>query len=232
MNVKRALVAAMVSGLVSACGPATPELGKLVSPVLTAQRRLSGPLQVILTYDTAKTGCGEVQNLKATLDGNAVQASAGQFIADAPSESERCQFPGFLITPENKSTPRTIVFTDDVTTLKLTVSTLELGSAIPDAPPATFKPGTVVKWVATPPAAGTTSWKVAYTPNGGAEVVWGEGTNLASTFQATVPAVTSATSGVVRASWLVNATVQACEGAASCTVTVQGSADLNAVVVP
>lgn len=228
----RLSVGFLLATVLSACGPATPELGKLSSPVLTAQRRLSGPLQVILTYDTAKTGCGAVQNLRATLDGANVQASAGAWIADAATEADKCQFPGFLITPADKSTPREIVFTDDVTTLKLVVNTLELGSALPDAPPATFKPGNLVKWVTTPPAAGTSSWKLAYTPNGGAEQVWGEGTNLPTSVSSTVPAITSATSGIVTLSWLVNASVQTCEGAASCSVVVQGAANLNAVVVP
>ncbi|MFZ5444112.1 MAG: hypothetical protein ACOZQL_29215 [Myxococcota bacterium] len=222
----------LVVSLLAGCGPATPELGKLVSPVITAQRRHSGPLQAILTYDAAKTGCGEVKNLRATFDGDPVQASAGSWNAEAASESDRCQYPGFLLTPAMKSGSREIVFTDDVTTLKLAVSTLELGSAIPDAPPATFRPGTVVKWVTSPPATGTSSWKVEYTPNGGSATTWAEGTSLPSSVSATVPAVSAASSGIVTLSWLVNSTVQACSGASSCSVVVQGAADLNAVVVP
>ena len=218
--------------LFSACEPPTPELAKLASPALTAQRRLGGPLQVILTYDTAKTGCGTIPNLRATLDGQNVNASAGLANPEAANETDRCQFPGFLITPDGRTTTREILFTDDVTTFSMTVSTLNLGSAIPVSPPATFTPGAVLRWDATPPAQGTSSWKVAYTPQGGAEVLWGEGADLPHAFQVTVPAVTSATSGKVTASWIVNAAVQSCVGAKDCSVLVQGAAVLDAVVVP
>jgi len=233
MTSMRPVLLATVLLFTTACEPPTPALAKLVSPVLTAQRRLSGPLQVILTYDTVKTGgCGAVPNLRATLDGQNVAASAGAYVPEATDEALRCQFPGFLITPDVRATPREILFTDGVTTMSMTVNTLNLGSATPDSPPATFRPGNTLRWLGSPPAEGTTSWKVAYTPNGGAETTWGEGTNMPDSFTVTVPPVTVATSGLVNATWLVNATVQQCVGAASCEVVVQGNAPLNAVVVP
>jgi hypothetical protein len=232
MTSTRTFLTAAALLLSTACAPPTPTLARLSTPVITAQRRLGGPLQVILTYDTSRTACGEVPNLRATLDGNAVNASAGSLVPEAKTEADRCLFPGFLITPEIKNTPREIVFTDDVTTFNLTVNTLNLGSAVPDAPPATFRPGTQLRWLASPPSEGTSSWKVAYTPTGGAEVSWGEGANLPDSVSVTVPATTVASSGIVALSWLVNTTVSKCEGLDSCAVTVQGNAPLNAVVVP
>ncbi len=232
MTSTRVTLAAAVLFLSTACEPPTPALGKLISPVLTAQRRLGGALQVILTYDTAKTACGAVPNLRATLDGQNVAASAGVFNPDAKEPTERCQFPGFLFTPDTRSTPREILFTDDVTTVSMTVNTLNLGSALPDSPPATLRSGTMLGWIGSPPDVGTSSWKVSYTPQGGAETTWGEGTNMPRSFSVTVPSVTVATSGIVMASWVVNTAVQKCEGLSSCAVVVQGAAPLTAVVVP
>jgi hypothetical protein len=232
MTSTRTLLSAAVLLLTTACEPPTPSLAKLTSPVITAQRRLGGPLQVILTYDTARTPCGSVPNLVATLDGNPVNASSGAWVPEAMNASDRCQFPGFLITPEVRSAERVITFGDGATSFVMAINTLNLGSAVPDSPPATFHPGNVLRWLGSPPNEGTATWKVAYTPSGGAETSWGEGTAMPSSLMVTVPAVTAASSGIVALSWVVNTQVSRCEGLESCSVVVQGNAPLNAVVVP
>lgn len=228
----RALASFVTLSLLVGCGPATPELGKLISPVITAQRRNGGDLQVILTYDNTKTACGAVQNLRATLDGQNVAASAGSFDPMQMSEADRCQFPGFLIKPDTRTTPREIVFTDDVTTMTMTVNTLNLGTAIPDSPPATMRSGYMLRWLNSPPPEGTTSYKVAFTPGSGAEVTWAEGTSLGSTLTTAVPTQTASASGTVALTWLVATMVTKCEVATSCSATIQGAASFPAVLQP
>lgn len=218
--------------VLAGCGPATPELGKLISPVLTAQRRNGGDLQVILTYDNTRTACGAVQNLRATLDGQNVAASAGSFDPMAKTESEKCQFPGFLIKPDMKSTPREIIFTDDVTTMNMTLTTLNLGTSVPDSPPATLRSGYMLRWLNSLPPEGTTSYKVTFTPMGGAEATWTEGTSLGSTLTSAVPTRTVSASGTVALTWIVNSMVTKCEVATACTATIQGAANFPAVVQP
>jgi hypothetical protein len=228
----RALTALVTLALLAGCGPATPELGKLISPVITAQRRNGGALQVILTYDNTKTACGAVQNLRATLDGQNVAASPGSFDPMAMNEAEKCQFPGFLITPEMRTTPREIVFTDDVTTMNMTLTTLNLGTAIADSPPATLRSGYMLRWLTSMPPEGTTSYKLSFTPTGGAEVTWAEGSTVGSTLTTPVPNQTSSASGTVTLSWLVNSTVTKCEVATACTAIIQGAASFPAVLQP
>jgi hypothetical protein len=226
------LVAVSFVALTPACAPPTPTLGKLSAPAITAQRRLGGQLQVILTYDTTKTPCGAVQNLRATLDGQNVAASAGAFDPEAKTETERCTFPGFLIAPENKSTPRDIVFTDDVTTMTMTLSTLNLGTAIADSPPATIRGGAMLRWLTSLPGEGTSNFKVTFTPMGGAEALWLEGATLPATLNATVPPQTASASGDIALTWLVATQVTKCDGPVSCEAVVQGVVSYKAVVSP
>lgn len=228
----RLLASFVTLGVLAGCGPATPELGKLISPVITAQRRNGGDLQVILTYDNTRTACGAVQNLRATLDGQNVAASAGSFDPMQMNEADKCQFPGFLITPDIRSTPREIVFTDDVTTMNMTVTTLNVGTAVADSPPATLRSGYMLRWLTSAPTEGTTSYKVTFTPNGGAETTWVEGTALTSTLTTPVPTQTASANGTVTLSWLVNSTVTRCEVATSCSVVIQGAASFPAVLQP
>ncbi|MFO0596396.1 MAG: hypothetical protein U0228_13855 [Myxococcaceae bacterium] len=226
-------IPALLISLLTGCNPPTPALGKLIAPTLTAQRRASGPLQVILTYDTGKTGgCGTVPNLRATLDGMGVAGSAGSYDPMAMNETDRCQFPGFLITPDTKTTPREIVFTDDVTTMTMVINTLNLGTAVADSPPATLHSAGTVRWLVSAPAEGTNSYKATFTPSGGAEAVWTEGAQLPSSLTVTIPTQTASASGDVALTWLVNTTVTKCEGLASCSAVVQGTASFKAVVSP
>ena len=216
----------------TACEPPVPTLAKLSSPVITAQRRMGKELLVVVTYDDQKTPCGTVSGLRATLDGQAMSGSAGARLVDMMTGAVSCEFPNFAIQPSNGTMPREIVITDDVHAIKMTVDTLNVGSANAESPPATLRSGTTQRWTASPPATGTSSWKVDFTPMGGAAVVWTEGGNLPTSFSATVPAVTSAASGTVAASWIVNTMVTLCEGAASCTATIQGASTFPAVVAP
>ncbi|MDP1823711.1 MAG: hypothetical protein Q8L48_10725 [Archangium sp.] len=217
--------------LLSACEPPIPILAKLSAPVLSAQRRMGQRLLVVLSYDTKKTPCGAVNFLRATLDGIAMEGSAGQRIVNADG-SETCEFPNYSLEVNNGTTPREIVVTDDVTAVSMTLDTINVGNANPESPPATLRPGYVLRWNAVPPSAGTSSWNVIFTPEGGTAVTWGEGTNLPSSFSVTVPAVTSAASGTVAATWLVNTVVTKCEGAGSCSATIQGAGSFLAVVAP
>lgn len=226
------VAAASFLALASSCAPPSPTLGKLSAPAITAQRRLGGQLQVILTYDTDKTPCGAVQNLRVTFDGQNVAASAGAYDPMAMTEVERCTFPGFLLAPDNKSTPREIVFTDDVTTLTMTLNTLNLGTAIADSPPATIRSGTSLRWLSSPPTEGTSNFKVTFTPAGGAESLWQEGTNLPSTLNVTVPPQTASASGDIALTWLVATQVTRCDGLVSCEAVVQGVTTYKAVVSP
>lgn len=231
MTLRTALVSFLSVSLL-ACNAPTPSLAKLVAPALTAQRRAGGDLQVILTYDTTKTDCGTVPNLVATFDGANVAASAGSFDPKAMTETERCQFPGFLLTPTSKADSREIVFSDGATTMSMSLSTVDVGSAIADSPPATIRSGTSLRWLTSMPAAGTKSFKVTFTPAGGAEATWLEGTTLGATQSATVPPQTASASGDVGLTWLVNSTVLKCEGLASCEAVIQGTATYKAVVSP
>lgn len=227
----RVLPALGVALLLSACEPPLPILAKLSSPVLSAQRRMGGPLLVVLSYDTKKTPCGAVNFLRATLDGIAMGGSPGQRIVNMDG-TETCELPNYSLPVNNGTLPREIVVTDDVTAVSMTLDTLNVGSANAESPPATLRSGYVLRWNAAPPTAGTTSWNVIFTPEGGAAVTWGEGTNLPSSFSVTVPTVTSAASGTVAATWLVNATVTKCEGVGSCSATIQGAGSFPAVVAP
>ena len=218
--------------VLSACEPPIPTLAKLSSPVITAQRRLGKELLVVLTYDKEKTPCGTVTDLRAELDGVVMPGSAGQRIVDEKDGSVTCEFPNYAIQVANGTMPRQIVVTDGVHAVKMTVDTLNVGNAIPESPPATLRPGYVLRWAAAPPSSGTSSWNVNFTPEGGSPVVWGEGSNLPSSFSVTVPSVNAAASGTVAATWLVNTAVTSCEGAASCTATIQGAGTFQAVVAP
>lgn len=224
--------AALLCVALSACEPPIPILAKLNTPVLTAQRRMGGPLLVVLTYDEKKTPCGAVNFLRATLDGAAIDGSPGQRVVNKTDGTETCEFPNYSVLPNNGTTPREIVLTDDVTSMTMTLDTLNVGSASPEFPPATLRPGYVLRWSASPPATGTSSWNVIFTPEGGSPVTWGDGANLPTSFSVTVPAVTSAASGKVSATWMVNAAVTKCEGATSCTATIQGAGSFAAVVAP
>ena len=216
----------------SACEPPVPILAKLSAPVLTAQRRMGGPLLAVLTYDTKRTPCGEVNFLRATLDGLAMQGSAGKRVVNKMDGTETCEFPNFSLMPTSGTSTRELLLTDDVTAVIMDVSTLNVGTASPEFPPATLRPGYLLRWNAQPPAAGTSSYNVIFTPEGGSPVTWLDGVNLPSSFSVTVPAVTAAASGSVAATWLVNAAVTQCAGVESCTATIQGAASFPAVVAP
>ena len=217
---------------VSACAPPVPVLAKLVNPVLTAQRRMGGPLLVVLSYDDKKTPCGAVDFLRATLDGAAVQGSPGQRVVNKTDGTETCEFPNYSVVPSLGTMPREIVLTDDVTAVTMTLDTLNVGSASADFPPATLRSGYALKWSASPPSVGTSSWNVIFTPEGGSPITWDQGVDLQSSFTVTVPAVTSAASGTVSATWMVKAAVTKCEGVSSCVATIQGAGSFSAVVTP
>lgn len=230
--IRKLLAAVVPCALLSACEPPAPTLATLSSPVITAQRRMGKELLVVVTYDDKKTPCGTVTGLRATLDGQAMGGSAGARMVDMMTGTVTCEFPNFAIEPANGTMPREIVITDDVHSIKMTVDTLNVGSANAESPPATLRSGAVQRWTASPPSTGTSSWKVDFTPQGGAATIWTEGSNLPTSFSATVPVVTSAASGTVAASWIVNTMVTLCEGAASCTATIQGASTFLAVVAP
>lgn len=223
---------ALLCVALSACAPPVPELAKLSAPVLTAQRRMSGPLLVVLSYDTQKTPCGAVGFLRATLDGVALEGSPGQRVVNQADGTQSCEFPNYSVLPAAGTTPRELVLTDDVTQVSMTLDTLNVGSASAESPPATLRPGMTVRWNAYPPSAGTSSFNVLFTPEGGSPVTWDQGPSLPSTFTVTVPAVTAAASGIVAATWMVNAAVTKCEGVTSCSATIQGAATFPAVVAP
>jgi hypothetical protein len=230
--IQRTLAGLVLCLASSACEPPVPVLAKLDSPVLTAQRRMGKELLVVLTYDDKKTPCGEVEYLRAQLDGMAMPGSAGRRIVDEMTGAVQCEFPNFSVPVGNGTMPREIIVTDDVTALTMVLDTVNVGTASPEFPPATLKPGYVLRWSASPPSAGTSSWNVNFTPEGGSPITWGEGSNLPSTFSVTVPAVTTAASGTVAATWLVNTVVTKCEGAKSCTAIIQGAGTFPAVVSP
>ena len=216
----------------SACEPPVPILAKLSAPVLTAQRRMGGPLLVVLSYDTKRTPCGEVNFLRATLDGMAMQGSAGKRVVNKLDGTETCEFPNYSLLPANGTSTREILVTDDVTAIIMDVSTLNVGSASPEFPPATLRPGYLLRWNAQPPAAGTSSYKVIFTPEGAGPITWLEGANLPTAFSVTVPTVSTAASGSVSATWLVNVAITQCAGVDSCTATIQGAGSFPAVVAP
>jgi hypothetical protein len=218
--------------LLSACEPPKPILAKLASPVLSAQRRMGGPLLVVLSYDTKRTPCGEVNFLRATLDNVEMPGSAGQRIVNKMDGTETCEFPNFSLAPANGTTTREIILTDDVTAVIMDLDTLNVGSASPEFPPATLRPGYVLRWNAQPPPTGTSSYNVIFTPDGSGPITWLEGASLPTSFSVTVPNVTSAASGQVSATWLVNAAVTQCAGVDSCTATIQGAGSFPAVVAP
>ena len=215
----------------TACQPPIPILAKLSSPVLSAQRRLGKDLLVVLTYDKERTPCGAVNFLRAQLDGVAMGGSPGQRIVDEKTGAVTCEFPNYSIPVANGTAPREIVITDDVTSISMTIDSLNVGSASPEFPPATLHSGYMLRWSASPPSAGTKSWNVIFTPEGGAAITWGEGANLQSSFTVAVPTVTAAASGTVAATWLVNSKIAKCEGA-TCDATIQGAGTFQAVVAP
>lgn len=216
----------------SACAPPVPILAKLSTPVLTVQRRMGGPLLVVLSYDEKRTPCGEVGFLRATLDGAAMSGSAGQRVVNKTDGTETCEFPNYSAAPGIGTLPREIVLTDDVTAVSMTLDTLNVGSASADFPPATLRPGYSLRWSATPPSTGTSSWNVIFTPEGASPITWDQGADLQSSFSVTVPAVTAAASGSVAATWMVKAAVTRCEGVTSCGATIQGAGSFAAVVAP
>ena len=223
----------VVLGLtLSACEPPIPTLAKLSSPVLSAQRRLGGELLVVLSYDTKKTPCGTVDFLRATLDGVAMAGSAGQRLVNKDTGAETCEFPHYAIAVQNGTAPREIVITDDVVAVAMTLDTLNVGSASPEFPPATMHSGYQLRWNVSPPASGTSSWNVSFTPEGGSPITWTEGTDLPSAISVTVPAVTPAASGTVAASWMVKTAITKCEAVANCEATIQGAGKFLAVVAP
>ncbi len=216
----------------SACEPPIPTLTKLSSPVLSAQRRLGGELLVVLSYDTKRTPCGTVEALRATFDGAAMNGSAGQRIVNKETGVETCEFPSYAIPVVNGTAPREIVVTDDVVAVSMTLDTINVGSASPEFPPATMHPGYQLRWNVSPPASGTSSWNVIFTPEGGAPVTWTEGTDLPTSITVTVPPVTQAASGTVAATWMVKTAVTKCEAVASCEATIQGAGKFLAVIAP
>ncbi len=215
----------------TACEPPIPVLAKLTSPVLSAQRRMGKDLLVVLTYDKERTPCGAVNFLRAQLDGVAMGGSPGQRIVDPKTGAVTCEFPNYSIAVSNSTTPREIIVTDDVTAVSMTIDSLNVGSASPEFPPATLRPGYMLRWSASPPSAGTKSWNVIFTPEGGSAITWAEGANLQSSFTVPVPMVNAAASGTVAATWLVNSMITKCEGAA-CEATIQGAGTFQAVVAP
>ena len=216
----------------SACEPPIPTLAKLSSPVLSAQRRLGGDLLVVLSYDTKRTPCGTVDFLRATFDGAAMTGTAGQRIVNKDTGAETCEFPNYAIPVSNGTAPREIVVTDDVVAVSMTLDTINVGSASPEFPPATLRSGYQLRWNVSPPASGTSSWNVIFTPEGGAPVTWTEGTELPSSISVTVPAVTQAASGTVAATWMVKTAITKCEAVANCEVTIQGAGKFLAVIAP
>lgn len=216
----------------SACEPPIPTLAKLSSPVLSAQRRLGGDLLVVLSYDTKRTPCGTVEFLRATLDGVAMNGSAGQRNVNKDTGVETCEFPNYAIPVQNGTAPREIVVTDDAVAVSMTLDTLNTGSASPEFPPATLHSGYQLRWSVSPPATGTSSWNVIFTPEGGSPITWTEGTDLPSSISVTVPAVTQAASGTVAATWLVKTAITKCEAVANCEATIQGAGKFLAVVAP
>lgn len=232
MRTLRLLLGAGVTLAMLGCELPAPTLATIINPTLSLQRSKGGALQMLLNYDTARSACGEIANFKVTLDGEDVPASGGAFNKDAKDEDLRCTFPNFLTNPTMKSTPRTLVLTDDTSTYTMVIDSLDLGSALPSSPPPTLYAGDTVRWLTTLPAQGTTSWKATYTPNGGNEVVWLDGTQLPENVVTTVPAVNQSTQGPVALSWLMNATVTRCEGPSACNLTLQGYAQFVSVVNP
>lgn len=231
-GLSKSCLGVMLCVALSACEPPVPTLTKLSSPVLSAQRRLGGDLLVVLSYDANKTPCGTVAFLRATLDGVAMNGSAGQRIVNKDTGEVTCEFPNYAIAVSNGTTPREISVTDDVVAVSMTVDTLNVGSANPEFPPATLRPGYQLRWNVSPPAAGTTSWNVNFTPEGGAPVTWTEGTDLPTSINVTVPAVTQAASGSVAATWIVKTAITKCEAVARCEATIQGAGKFPAVVAP
>lgn len=219
--------------VLSACQPPVPELGVLSSPVLTAERKLGKELVVALTYDTKKTPCGTVPGLRASLDGVAMNPTQGPRTYDENTGEVRCEFPAFSIPVTTGTAPREIVLTDDVTAqVSMTIDTLNSGSASPESPPATLRPGYVLRWSAAPPPTGTSAFSVVFIPEGGSPITWTDGPSLPTVFSVTVPQVTAAASGVVAATWLVNTSVTNCAGLSNCTASIQGAGTFNAVVAP
>lgn len=222
----------LFAAALSACTPPNPTLATLSAPVVSMQRRLGGPLLVVLSYDAKQTPCGSVEGLTATLDGATLEGSVGQRVVDPQTRAETCEFPNWAASLNFSGQPRALTLTDGVTTIAMTADTLEVGSAIAASPPATLRGGTQVRWSTTAPPSGTSSWKVDFTPQGGAASTWGEGPSLPAQVDVTVPALDRAAAGTVALSWLVNASVTKCEAVASCELTLQGANSFAAVVSP
>lgn len=226
------LAALLGSLFLFSCTPPNPTLAKLSSPVLSMQRRLGGPLLVVLSYDDKKTPCGTIENLAVSLDGAMLAGSAGQRLVDEKTGAESCEFPNFGANLNFSGQPRTLTVTDGATTMVMTADTLEVGGAIAQSPPATIKSGTVLRWSTNPPTPGTTSWKVDFTPTGGAAQSWTEGTAIPATVEVTVPDVNTSVSGTIALSWTVKTAVTKCEAVASCDLFVQGASLVQAVIAP
>lgn len=226
-------MAALLGSLVlSSCTPPSPTLAKLSSPVLSMQRRLGGPLLVVLSYDDEKTPCGTIENLAVSLDGAVLAGSPGKRLVDEKTGAESCEFPNFGANLNFSGQPRTLTVTDGATTMVMTADTLEVGGAIAQSPPATIKSGSLLRWSTNPPSTGTTGWKVDFTPAGGAAQRWTEGTSIPATVEVTVPAVDTSVSGTIALSWTVKTAVTKCEAVASCDLFVQGASLLQAVLAP
>lgn len=213
------------------CEPPVPILAKLSDPVLSVERNSSAKLSIGLSYDTKKTSCGAVDWLRATFDGQPIEGTPGQRVVNKDG-SETCEFPSYSVDAVSKDTPREIVVTDDITTLSMTVDTVDVGIAIAESPPPTLRTGQVQRWLVSVPAVGTTRWKVVYTPQKGGSVSWVEGTDLPENPRATVPPVTNSSVGVLTLSWVVNASVTKCEGVKTCKATIQGAKSFDVVVAP
>lgn len=228
----RLLSSLLLASVLAGCTPGNPTLAQLSSPVVSLQRRMSGPLLVVLSYDTQRTPCGTVEGLTATLDGATLGGSAGQRVKDPQTGVETCEFPNYAATLNFSGQPRALTLSDGVTTIAVTADTLEVGSALPASPPATIRSGAMLRWSTSAPASGTSSWKVDFTPTGGAAATWSEGTTLPAQVDVAVPAVDRSVSGTVALSWLVNAAVTRCEAVASCELTLQGASSFSAVIAP
>ena len=218
--------------LFAGCDLPPPTLATMVKPVVTAQRLKGGALQAILTWDTSKTACGTLSGFRASLDEQPINASAGAYTPDAKEESLKCQFPGFLLSPASKNTPRTLVLSDDSSTFTITVDTLEVGTASAFSKPPTLRPGDTVRWQPVLPVQNTSSWSAGFTATDGTALTWQSGTTLSDDLEVTVPAVRDPLNGAAELRWVINSTVSRCEGPTTCDVKVEGFASFPVVINP
>lgn len=232
MSLLRLLLAGLVVASSLACQRPPPTMATMADPTLTAQRQKGGALQALLTWDTDVTACGTLEHFTVTLDEQPINASAGRYDPDVEDPNLRCQFPSFLLLPESKTTPRTLVLSDDSSTFTVTVDTLDVGSSLPHTKPPSLRSGDTVRWDSTLPVQNSKSWKAGFTTTDGAQQTWQEGTTLPDAQTVTVPSITEPANGQVELSWVMNAQVTRCEGPSSCDITLEGYASFQAVLNP